>query len=202
MTQPEQPFEHRPYAQPPQTPSPPPVDPRFNYPDYAPGYPPAPPVDPHAPVSYPDPAQDYPPGYPPPPAYYPPPSQPGPPGYAGYSGHSGYPDYSGYPGYPGPPAYSDPYDPYRSARASGTNGLAIGSLISSIGGIPLAFVYVGIAGWIAGIVLGIVALNQIKVTHQEGRGLAIAGIAVGAAGLALATTIALLIVAVAANRPY
>jgi uncharacterized membrane protein len=35
-------------------------------------------------------------------------------------------------------------------------------------------------GSIVGIVLGVIALNQIKQTNQYGRGLAIAGIAVGA----------------------
>ena len=38
-------------------------------------------------------------------------------------------------------------------------------------------------GSIIGIVLGVVALNQIKQTHEGGRGLAIAGIAVGAVTL-------------------
>jgi hypothetical protein len=38
-------------------------------------------------------------------------------------------------------------------------------------------------GSIAGIVLGVVALNQIKVSGESGRGLAIAGIAVGAVTL-------------------
>lgn len=110
------------------------------------------PVDPNAPVNYPD-------AYPPPPPY------PGGPF-----------------GYGGPPGY--PYGP------AGTNGLAIASLTTSIAGIflgiPLTFFcYLGLLIPLVGVVLGVVALNQIKHTHQQGRGLAIAGIAVGAATFAL-----------------
>jgi uncharacterized membrane protein YidH (DUF202 family) len=48
-------------------------------------------------------------------------------------------------------------------------------------GIPLTlFCYLGLLIPIVGIVLGAMALNQIKRTHQQGRGLAIAGISVSA----------------------
>ncbi|BBZ12821.1 DUF4190 domain-containing protein [Mycobacterium branderi] len=93
------------------------------------------------------------------------------------------PPYPGGPfGYGGPPGY--PYGP------AGTNGLAIASLTTSIAGIflgvPLTFFcYLGLLIPLVGVVLGVVALNQIKHTHQQGRGLAIAGIAVGAAIFAL-----------------
>lgn len=117
------------------------------------------PIDPHAPINYPE--------YPPPqPLYgYPSPYQNGSVGY-------------------GPPGYPGGYDPYRFS-APETNGLAIGSLVTSIAGVvlgvPLALVcYLGLLIPIAGIVLGAMALDQIKRTHQQGRGLAIAGIAVGA----------------------
>jgi uncharacterized membrane protein len=59
-----------------------------------------------------------------------------------------------------------------------TNGLAIASLVCSVTGIiPFFF---GIS-CVVGIVLGFVSLRQIKRTGgvQQGRGLAIAGIAVG-----------------------
>lgn len=136
-----------------------------------------PPVNPQQPVNYPE----YGPGYPPPPPpFYPPPYQAGPPGY---------------------PGYVDPYDPYRSTRP-GTNGLAIGSLAASVAGFPLLFLcYTGIASWIVGIVLGIVALNQIKQTNQEGRGMAIAGIALGAAALVVLAVIAAIIFAIAMSHP-
>jgi hypothetical protein len=166
---------------------PPPPDQQapVNYPGYAPGYPPPPPVDPQSPPAY----QDSAPGYPPsPPAFYPPPPyQAGPPGYPSYPGQPGYPAQSGYP---------DPYDPYRPMPTPGTNGLAIASLVASIGGFPLLFAcYTGVGAWIAGIVLGIIALNQVKHTNQEGRGLAIAGIAVGVVGLVLAALAAILLFA-------
>lgn len=131
------------------------------------------PVDPQAPVSY-----DYPPTYPqrvPPagPSYgYPPP----PPGY----------------GAPPPPYYPGPYDPYLGypAGQQQTNGLAVASLVTSIAGvllgIPLAiFCYIGVLIPIVGAVLGGVALGQIRQTHQRGRGMAIAGLAIGATTAAI-----------------
>ncbi|ORV99069.1 DUF4190 domain-containing protein [Mycobacterium kyorinense] len=124
-------------------------------PNLPPGYPP-PPIDPNAPVNYPEYPHTYPHAYPP---------------------------YPGGPfGYGVAPGY--PYDP------AGTNGLAIGSLTTSIAGIflgvPLTFFcYLGLLIPLVGVVLGVVALNQIKHTHQQGRGLAIADIAVGAATFAL-----------------
>ncbi|MCA1823263.1 MAG: DUF4190 domain-containing protein [Mycobacteriales bacterium] len=67
---------------------------------------------------------------------------------------------------------------------TGTNGLAIASLVLSI-------IWLAGLGSIAGIVLGIVALRQVNRTGQGGRGLAIAGISVGAATLALAVVVAM-----------
>jgi len=92
-------------------------------------------------------------GYPPPPGY---PPQPG-------YGPGGYPP-SGYgqPGY-GQPGYPPPY----GFRAP-TNTVAILSLV-------FAFVFAP-----AGLVLGIVARRQIARTREEGSGLALAGIIVGA----------------------
>jgi hypothetical protein len=134
-------------------------------------------------------------GYPPPP--YPPP--PYPPGYPPPSGYSppGYQEPSGYgsPSYPpGPPEYNAPYppgygQPYPGGypapdyagnygqRRSGTNTLAIASLVTSCVGLLCGI------GSIVGIALGAVALNQIKQTRQEGYGLAVAGIVVGVATL-------------------
>jgi hypothetical protein len=59
-----------------------------------------------------------------------------------------------------------------------TNGLAIASLACSVAGIIPFFFGVSC---VVGIILGFVALGQIKRTGriQRGRGLAIAGIAVG-----------------------
>lgn len=110
-----------------------------------------------------------PPYYPPPPPSYPPPPM------------GGYP-----PPQPYPPGYGDPYAaPYGNTQPH-TNGLAIGSLVASLVGVPLAFFcFIGGIGSIAGIVLGIIALNQIKQNGEQGRGMAIAGIAVGAATVML-----------------
>jgi hypothetical protein len=127
-------------------------------------------------------------GYPPP--NYPPPSYPPP----GYSPQPGYqppaPPQGGYP-----PQYGGPYPPsapppppqfggqqypagynYPSPQA-GTNTMAISSLVASVVGLLCGI------GSIVGIVLGVVALNQIKQTRQAGYGLAIAGIVVGVATL-------------------
>ena len=52
-----------------------------------------------------------------------------------------------------------------------TNGLAIASLVCSF--------FCGILG----IILGIVAINQINKTNEGGKGLAIAGIVLGAVGI-------------------
>ena len=137
---------------------------------------PHPPVDPQAPVNYPEYPPPYPRQPPPVPPYgYPPPPYGGPPGHGGPMG------------YGGPPGYNVPYDPYQAYQVgpSETNGLAIASLSTSVAGvvlgIPLAiFCYIGLLIPIVGAVLGAVALSQIKRTNQQGRGLAIAGIAVGA----------------------
>jgi len=51
--------------------------------------------------------------------------------------------------------------------------MAIGSLVASIVGVCCGI------GSIVGIVLGFIAMNQIKQTGENGNGLAIAGIAVG-----------------------
>ncbi|WP_319435795.1 DUF4190 domain-containing protein [Mycobacterium sp. RTGN5] len=116
-----------------------------------------PPTDPYTPV-------DYPAHYPqlPPPVYpspYPPPT--------GY----GYPP----PGYP-PPGYPvDPYDPYRPIKPPGTNGKAIASLVTSVAGLLCC----GLPA-IAGLILGIIAMRETKRTGQDGNGLAIAGVVVGA----------------------
>jgi hypothetical protein len=61
------------------------------------------------------------------------------------------------------------------AQAPKTNGLAIASLCTSLGG----FVTVGLAG-VVGLILGIVALKKIGTSGDGGKGLAIAGIVVGA----------------------
>ena len=158
---------------------------------------PHPPVDPRAPVNYPE--------YPPPP--YPPQLPPQPPPVPQY----GYPPQHGGPiGYGGPPpGYpAGPYDPYQAYPAGPgqgyphqTNGLAIASLVTSIVSLPLTiFCFIGLFVAIVAIVLGVVALNQIKQTYQQGRGLAIAGIAVGSAVVTLAL-VAMMVFTAAFHSP-
>ena len=90
-----------------------------------------------------------------PPPYGPPPGYPPPPAY-------------GAPGYGPPPGYGYPPPGYPGAWRRPTNTLAILALV-------MAFVFAP-----AGLVLGIVARKQIKRTGEDGEGLALAGIIVGA----------------------
>lgn len=119
---------------------------------------------------------DRPPSYPPPPDGYgqPPPGDFGqpPPGYFGQPppGDHGYP-------VPSPLGEFD-YSPPEITpvlRAGGTNKRAIRSLQWSVFGL----ITCGIMA-IPGIISGFIALKQIKRTGEGGRGLAIAGIIVGA----------------------
>lgn len=103
-----------------------------------------------------------PPGYPPPPGSGPSP----PPG-------------APYPPYPPPGWQGGPWgSPYPQPRS--TNGFAVAALCCGIGGL----VTDGIAG-VLGVIFGIVALRQIARDGQGGRGLAIAGIVVGAVTILL-----------------
>lgn len=104
------------------------------------------PPDPYAPVDYPT---DYP--------QLPPPV---------------YPQGGGYP--PPYPTYPPPYDPYRAGKPLGTNGKAIASLVTALGGL----VFCGLPS-IAGFILGIIAMRECKRTGQDGYGLALAGTIVG-----------------------
>lgn len=99
--------------------------------------------------------QQYSGGYPPPAPGYPPPQ------YGGYP--AGYPYQQGYP----PPPQG------------GTNKLAIGSIVASVLGLLCGI------GSIIGIVLGALALNQIKRSREGGYGLAVAGIVIGVAAMAI-----------------
>jgi hypothetical protein len=89
-------------------------------------------------------------------------------------------DYPGaLPPYP-PPGYGPPYPgnyPHPGYAPPGRNPLAVISLICSLAGVFCC------VGSIAGIVLGMTALEQIKRNRQEGYGLAVAGIVVGVAAL-------------------
>jgi Domain of unknown function (DUF4190) len=109
-----------------------------------------PPVDPYAPVDY--------------PATYPPPIAPGYPPFP--------PPYQGYG--------ADPYAPYPQAPSRGTNGMAIGALVSSLMGLVLCFCFVPS---VVGIALGAIAMNQTTRTGQSGHGMALAAVIVGAVAI-------------------
>lgn len=83
-----------------------------------------------------------------------------------------------------------------------TNGMAVASLVLSIAGM----VALPIIGPLMGVIFGTVAKNQIKTTHEEGSGLATAGIIIGIIQLVLALLlfifIAVLILAGAFSDNY
>jgi len=164
----------------------------------------APQGDPYAPVDYP--------AEPAPPSNYGAPTdfqQPGypPPGYPqpGYP-QAGYPQ-AGYPqgAYP-PPGYPPQYqggygyDPYAPARPVGTNGKAIAALVASLSGLFLC----GVPS-IVGLILGIIAMRETKRTGQEGHGMALAGVIVGAlavVGWIVYAVIIVLAIAVTSTPTY
>ncbi|WP_406814553.1 DUF4190 domain-containing protein [Mycobacterium sp. M23085] len=148
---------------------PPPAGPPPGY-EQPPGYGgPAYPPPPYPPPPYGGPAYP-PPPYPPPPyggPAYPPPPYGGPPPYGPPTYPAGYypmPDYQGGYGPAGPPP-------------AGTNRLAIASLIASFAGLLLP------VSSIVAMVLGVIALDQIRRTRQDGFGMAVAGIVIGIATL-------------------
>jgi hypothetical protein len=101
-------------------------------------------------------------------AYQPPGSSAGPygavPGYADPQGYAGY----GQAGYG--PSYAPPPYGYGAGR---TNGLAIASLVCSLGGLVTCI------SAPVGVVLGHVARRQIRQTGEEGSGMATAGLVIG-----------------------
>ena len=176
--QPGQPEAPQPAEQPGYTPPPAYTPPGYEAPSYPQqqGYPNFPPPDYTPPTEYPAHGGAQP-GYPPPP-------YPGPPGYG--AGSYPPPQYgTPPPGYtPPPPGYGPLPTGYPASEYSAygppaqkTNSMAIASLVASCIG------FLCWLGSIAGIVLGIVALNQIKQTREGGHGLAVAGIAIGAVSL-------------------
>jgi len=100
-----------------------------------------------------------------------------------------------------PPGYgSAAYGPAVYGPPRKTDGLAIASLVTSAVGLT---VFAGVPCPV-GLGLGIASLRRIKKTGADGRGLAIAGIAVGAVGTVLLLAfVAFIVFAVifAANHP-
>ena len=134
------------------------------------------PSDAYAPVDYPTNAGQPPPAYPGP--FDTPPGMP----YPGYP-QPGYPQ-GGYPppAMPGAPYQPYPggyYDPYRPAAPTGTNGKAIAALVTSLLGLSCCLV-----PGVVGIILGVIAMRETKQTGQDGHGMALAGVIIGALALA------------------
>ncbi|MBT0993286.1 DUF4190 domain-containing protein [Cellulomonas sp. DKR-3] len=96
------------------------------------------------------------------------------PGYAAPSAYPGYAAPGAYPGYAGPPGWAG----YVPQVPLPTDGLAIGSFVTSLVGLVLL---AGLSSPV-GLVLGIVSLRRIRRTGKGGRGFAIAGIVTGVLG--------------------
>ena len=81
-------------------------------------------------------------------------------------------------------AYGQPYgQPAGYYQPPGTNGMAIGSLVSSLVGFVLGWAFSPLfLGMLVCIVLGHISLSQIKKTGEQGRGLAIGGLICGYVG--------------------
>ncbi|WP_244165223.1 DUF4190 domain-containing protein, partial [Streptomyces silaceus] len=121
---------------------------------------------------------------PPPGPYAPPPGGPqdppgGPQDPQGHAGPHGAPGPYGQPGAPWPPPGQVPYQrwpgPYSPYSRPPVNGFAIASLVLGI----LCFLPA------VGLVLGLVALAQIKKKGERGKGLAIAGSVLSVVGVVL-----------------
>ncbi|MBS41918.1 MAG: hypothetical protein CMH83_01830 [Nocardioides sp.] len=100
------------------------------------------------------------------------------------------------------PYGSAPYAPGPYAAAPrGTNGTAVGSLVTAIVALPLnMFCFLGIVASIVAVVLGHVARGQLRRTGEDGAGLAMAGLVIGYVGIAL-PVLFLAIFVVAASQP-
>ncbi len=113
-------------------------------------------------------------------AYGPPGPPPGyPPGYPPSVGQTGY----AYPGASGP---------YGFVPLPKTNGLAVAAMVCSF------FFWLYGIGAVLGIVFGFIARSQIKRSGgaQQGRGMALAGIIIGFAGIAIGIVLVIVLVVV------
>ncbi|WP_141847309.1 DUF4190 domain-containing protein [Humibacillus xanthopallidus] len=114
------------------------------------------------------------------------PGQPGQPGQSGQPSQPGQLDQFGQPGQYGQPGPSGL--PFAPAGPPRRNGVAIAALCCGIAG------FIPVVGVIA-IVLGVIALHQLRAGFQRGRGMAITGIVLGA--LTTLAWTALIVIAIA-----
>ncbi len=110
------------------------------------------------------------------------------------------PQAQSYPSYPQQPVPQQPYPApgyqpyggYPPVRSS--NGMAIASLVTSLAGLATC----GVTS-IVGVILGFVALNQIRQRNQDGRGMALAGIWIGIGIIVLVIAYFVIVFVVIAN---
>lgn len=91
--------------------------------------------------------------------------------------------------YPGQQTYRQPV---YAAPAQKTNGLAVAGFVCSLASFILP--YVGVVTAIVGLILSIIGIGQIKKSGEKGRGLAIAGIIIGALIILLTIVAVILLV--------
>lgn len=104
------------------------------------------------------------------------------------------------PGYPAPGAYPGPsYAPaqnygsgYQVTGYAPTNGLAIASLVCGL----VQFLGFWIVTGIPAIIMGHIARKQIKLSGQQGDGMALAGLILGYIGLVLGIVFVIIVVAI------
>jgi hypothetical protein len=82
------------------------------------------------------------------------------------------------PPQPAPVPYSGPYPPVQYAPPAPTNGLAVASLVAGL-------MWIGWFGSVFAVIFGHMALKQLARGggHEQGRGLAIAGLVLGYVGI-------------------
>ena len=87
---------------------------------------------------------------------------------------------------PPAPVAPPPYAPYPAPVYATTNGLAVAALVAG-------FLWVGWLGSIAAVIMGHIALGQIKESggREQGTGLAVAGLVLGYMGVATLTLVLL-----------
>lgn len=115
------------------------------------------------------------------------------------------PPTSGTP-YSPPPPPAAPYTPYGGYQqvpaSSGSNGMAIASMVLGIVGVLLCWCYgIGALPGLIGAILGHVSLKQIKERGQEGRGMALTGIITGWIAVALVVVGIVIVAILIANDP-
>ncbi|GAA1087426.1 DUF4190 domain-containing protein [Tsukamurella spumae] len=108
----------------------------------------------------------------------------------------------GFPAYPGQNLPGYPAPGY-GQQSTGTNGLAIAALVCGIVSFPLGCAYgLGIITAIAALIMGIIAMKQVKETGQDGHGMALSGVILGGVYIALFVIAIVIIVIVAASGGF